>query len=1003
MKTGASFSKTFVDLALKHHRRKVSVDYVSRKLRLTPSHVRRVLSAARRSVEDNPYQTEIGLTLLLKLLKKQHRTIKVQQPTQMQIRFWLGVAHYWRYDFETSHRIFKNILPYFEENGPDEILARIHLFIPETGTQADFSVSFNYMARALRTATRLKDRALEVEVLNFKANYHMLSGEFGPKVTRLLNRALRINRTVKNNKLAAMTYYMLSFHTLRHGKIELSLKQALKAHELARKAGTQLWLDFISNNLGVIYRNLGFYERALVYLTEGIASDEANRKYVTLIPRLTNIGIIYNMLQDRKKALVYLNKAIRYARSIRYNLYEAIAYYRVSDVYTSLKKPREAIEFASRSLKIFEDNDVQSYICSVLKTLGEAYLETGRFKKARTYLERGLGILQDQKTELDIESCYLALLSDIEVHDGNYAIAEQLLEKALRLDVKAGNVEKQMERYFKLGIFYSKYKVDHLRSYRNFEHGSDIAQQFWRNFSNEKEKLMQISTSKSDLISLYDSIFNKYIGYVQNIETKLKTASREIANAFQTIESQKQKIQKQRDRLRVTNKQVASSYKNITVLSEIGQRITGSLDFDRILRTVYESVNALMNASIFGIGLYDKKASVILNSLFIEQGNRIQPFETPLSNKGSLGVWCLKHRKEIVMNDVQKEYKSYVGKRLVVGARPAKSIIYLPLVVEDRAVGVITVQSFKKNAYREYDLNILRTLATYTAIALDNAGAYEAVQRANRRLRSTQNQLIQTEKMASLGQIIAGVSHEINNPLTLIYSNIFYLEKSFEELEGKIEAMKSLAEKKHDSPDLKALSRATAKNIGDTKNILDSITAGSKRVKDVVKHLQDFSMLNESAYRLADVHECLNDAISLSAAQHPNIKIHRSYGKLPEIHCFPSDLSTMFNALITNSIQAIEEVRETGTIRITTKFEKRRKGEEGGSFIVIKLKDNGSGIPKKLKEKVFEPFFTTREIGQGRGLGLYVGYGIVQKHHGRIFFESKQRAGTEFTVEIPMA
>lgn len=160
-------------------------------------------------------------------------------------------------------------------------------------------------------------------------------------------------------------------------------------------------------------------------------------------------------------------------------------------------------------------------------------------------------------------------------------------------------------------------------------------------------------------------------------------------------------------------------------------------------------------------------------------------------------------------------------------------------------------------------------------------------------------------------------------------------------------------------------------------------------------------MLNESEYRLADVNECLNEAISLSAAQHPKVKIHRAYGKLPDIHCFPSDLSTMFSVLITNAIQAIEEIRETGTIRITTRFEKRPKGEEARAYIVVKLKDNGTGIPKKLHEKVFEPFFTTREIGQGRGLGLYVGYGIVQKHHGRISFESKARTGTEFTIEIP--
>ena len=271
----------------------------------------------------------------------------------------------------------------------------------------------------------------------------------------------------------------------------------------------------------------------------------------------------------------------------------------------------------------------------------------------------------------------------------------------------------------------------------------------------------------------------------------------------------------------------------------------------------------------------------------------------------------------------------------------------------------------------------------------------EEVRQAYQELKETQVQLVQSEKMASLGQLVAGIAHEIKNPLNFIYGNTDFLKKYVGKLRGLIQFYEL-------RPDLdegtKQGAEAFREKINyafvtkDLDRLIENFEEGAERIHAIIGDLRAFSRMDVDQTRIVDIHEPLDLALNLLQNEYRDrVRVHREYGTLPKVECHPGRLSQVFMNLLSNACQAIPD---EGDLWIRT--------QNHDHNVVIEIEDNGEGIDEKHLVKVFEPFFTTKPVGQGTGLGLSISYGIVQQHNGSIKVESTKQKGTKFRIGLPV-
>jgi PAS domain S-box-containing protein len=271
------------------------------------------------------------------------------------------------------------------------------------------------------------------------------------------------------------------------------------------------------------------------------------------------------------------------------------------------------------------------------------------------------------------------------------------------------------------------------------------------------------------------------------------------------------------------------------------------------------------------------------------------------------------------------------------------------------------------------------------------------LENAYEELKATQATILQQEKLASIGQLAAGVAHEINNPVGFITSNLGSLRKYVSRLAEFIYTQSEVITSTASAEAVEKIQekRKTLKLdyiLEDTKELIQESLEGADRVKKIVQNLKSFSRLDESEYKHADINECIESTINIvwNELKYKTV-LKKEYGDLPLTKCYHQQLNQVFMNLLVNAAQAIEK---QGEIKIKT-------WQENGS-IVASVSDTGCGIPEDKLDKVFEPFFTTKEAGKGTGLGLSIAYDIVKKHHGDITVRSKVGEGTTYTLRMPI-
>ncbi len=358
------------------------------------------------------------------------------------------------------------------------------------------------------------------------------------------------------------------------------------------------------------------------------------------------------------------------------------------------------------------------------------------------------------------------------------------------------------------------------------------------------------------------------------------------------------------------------------------------------------------------------------------------------------------------------------GESAVDGRRVTEQVgggLRVAFVSEGRLVATMVVgRALSGRIYSGDDRRFLETLSNQGAIAIQNALAMLRLQELNltleqkvqertselaaalQELQQTQSQMVHQEKMASIGQLVAGVAHEINNPLNFIQGNLFHLREYAGSMQRALSGYEAAV--REESP--KTLDRlATVRKESDIDYLLDDLDSvlegcdeGVRRATTIVKDLRAFSRIDGGEQGIVDVQSAVDSTLNLLRGHLARIEVRREYEDVPTIECIKGQIDQVVMNLIANAADAIGE---TGVLTV-------RIRPEGADHVVIEVEDDGCGIDPGNLEKVFEPFFTTKEVGKGTGLGLAISYGVVARHGGRIDVESRPGEGTCFRVQLPL-
>ncbi|MEQ8974142.1 MAG: urea ABC transporter substrate-binding protein [Coleofasciculus sp. C1-SOL-03] len=508
---------------------------------------------------------------------------------------------------------------------------------------------------------------------------------------------------------------------------------------------------------------------------------------------------------------------------------------------------------------------------------------------------------------------------------------------------------------------------------------------------------------------------------------QLEQKSRELEAAMAQLMATNEKLQRTQDQLLQAEAQFRQLQDQEKLLKRrLSSQIRSSLELEQILKTAVSEICSLLHIDRCQFLWYHLQSSPprfesmeVAGELSENGGVKWNTADELLPDFPSMIQQQSLLRIDDIASDSQLKGKTrdrFLNSGL-------QALLIVPLQTRSNKIGVVVCEHYQQSRYwSEQEVELIVSVVDQLSSAIDQAELYahsrttaalataqaEQLKQALHDLKAYQAQLVQTEKMSTLGTLVAGVAHEINNPTSFIYGNLHYAKEYTDDLLNMLQ----LYQQYYPEPAPEIQDHAQEIELEflmqDLPKTLGSMEIGAERIRHLVLSLRNFSRLDQAQMQPMDIHEGMESTLLLlrnrlkGNGHNPEIELVKEYGELPSVECYPSQLNQVFMNLLGNAIDALEEVvarngtRFSPMIRICTEA-------PSADYVRVRISDNGSGMTDDVKLKLFDPFFTTKPIGKGTGLGLSISYQIVvDKHKGILQCHSTPGQGTEFIIEIPV-
>lgn len=458
------------------------------------------------------------------------------------------------------------------------------------------------------------------------------------------------------------------------------------------------------------------------------------------------------------------------------------------------------------------------------------------------------------------------------------------------------------------------------------------------------------------------------------------------------------------------------------LLFRLARQIHNSLELDTILKTAVQEIRGLLQIKCCHFVWYWPQCDPPLLAITHEARDIDLPTslgDCPVGPRTGL-VEKLERLETLRLDDATRLPTATAESQILLTDLAVTAQLVVPLETCAGQLGaIVCTQCDEPRPWRNSEVELLQAVRDQLALAIDQAelfaksraAAFAAESQAHqlsealRNLKQTQAQLIQSEKMSSLGQMVAGIAHEINNPISFISGNLNHASNYTHDLLDLLECYQRNYPEA--VPEVRALAEAIDLSFiaEDLPNLLNSMKIGTDRIRQIVLSLRNFSRLDEAELKPVDIHEGLENTLLIlqsrlkPVGKRAGIRIEKHYGQLPQVECYAGPMNQVFMNILSNAIDALQE-QDDPVITIRTEVQTL----EGQMFAAICIQDNGPGLSETVQQHLFDPFFTTKPVGQGTGLGLSISYQIVvERHRGSLICESEPGKGATFWVRIPLA